>query len=98
MSDSKPTEKQKYCDEHTARLRDSGVDLFYFDNTVIKHIVFKDPAKLANTTACYACLLGEDLVVSFLKEAADIEAKVTAGGGTYTTDKLAIFRGGTEEE
>lgn len=85
---------QKYCDEHTARLSDSNIDPFYFDNAVITHVVFKRQELLATPKACYCCILGEEKVIEFFKEAIDLEAKVTAGGGTYTTDKIAVFRGG----
>ena len=89
---------QPYCLKHNTRLMESGVDRFLFDSVFLQWVIQYNPSWLANQKECYLCKIIEEQLQRHIKEAAELEASVVAGGGTHTTDKIAVFRGGTDSE
>jgi hypothetical protein len=84
---------QKYCLKHTTRLVESGAKRFYFDTYVIQWVIENHPEWFGSPEQCYLCKVSENQVVEWLKKTAELEAGVKAGGGSYTTEKLAVSGG-----
>ena len=85
-----------YCPSHTKRIEGSGVNRFYFDTFVVQFVFERHMDWFNHPEWCYLCKVSDNQLVEWLKKAAEMEANVEAGGGSYTTEKLAVFRGGTE--
>jgi len=85
---------QPYCLKHNTRLMESNVNRFYFDSLLITWVVTYNISWLNEPDSCYCCRIIEEQLQDFIKEAAKLEANVEAGGGSYTTNKMSVFRGG----
>lgn len=88
--------KSPYCKEHQSRLTESGVNQFYFDTALITWIFHHHVEWFNNHDVCYLCCTPEARIVDCIKEASELEAKVKDNGGTYTTDKISVFGGGSD--
>lgn len=85
--------KSPYCDEHEDRLDKSEVNRFYFDSLLVFWVMQNHIDWFNSPEQCTMCKIDEAQIRKWMFESGKIEAGVTAGGGTYTTDKMAVFDG-----
>ena len=81
----------KFCNNHERRIAEVG---HFIADALIVNTVIETGGGGGPRNGCWACALTENQFCRVLKQAAELDAKADAYGGTYTTSTFAISKGG----
>lgn len=83
----------EFCLGCSTLLDEAGVARF-ISETVVQHVINGNHLDEVGRTGCWGCGLTRAQFAEALKEAAVLEAKTEQYGGSYTSETIAISRGG----
>jgi len=88
----------EWCLRHATRFDESGVPRYIAETLIVQTVLDNNLLDETVKTGCWACAVSEKQFQDAIREAGRLDAETDKLGGTFTSEKLAIYRGANGEK